>query len=426
MAAPIVYSDVAEGANLGGQLFAGKNFWVAQRVPSRAHYLDLIRSNGGVVVLLEKRADYLIADHLRRDSPPGSVSFTFIDKSIKNGAIADPEAHLAGPPVGSVREVGSISRPTKQGRAEYTAEEDRILYKWVRDHERQGGSASGNVIYKQLEVQHPRHTWQSWRDRYVKQLRNRPPAGLDVPENAPPSPPSDQSVERMPPARPVPKTDKRPVQTQSVTKAEHSRASVDNKLPPSVDAYTVDDFDKIFATSDWEELYANVEVIQGIHVTGYIKGWQSWAKGTSQTAEQWRQYFEKIVLPQWEQDGSAKKKTIKDRVARRHDPEKEDEGEDEVDVEGGVTEMQTESPAVLGPSTPTPKRKREQSAPVIGAPSEDALVEQFLKERGGHRAQDAYMFWAREKRLSMHDDDPPGSSYSYGESISFFNLVPSC
>ena len=153
MAAPIVYTDVAEGANVTGQLFAGKKFWVGQRVPSRTRYVDEIKSNGGEVVQLERQADYLIADHVRRDCPPGSISYTFIEKSIEKGAIQDTEDHLAGPPKGTARDGGSISRPAKGGRKAYTAEEDRILYKWVRDHEKLGGSASGNEIYKQLEVQ---------------------------------------------------------------------------------------------------------------------------------------------------------------------------------------------------------------------------------------------------------------------------------
>lgn len=151
MAAPTVYTDVAEGANLEGQLFTSKKFWVAQHVPSRNRFLELIRSNGGEVVPLEKKADYLIADHCRKNCPPGSISYTFIEKSIASSEIVDPDEHLAGPRLGAAREVGSISRPAKGGRAAFTAEEDRILYTWVRDHERQGGTTSGNELYKQLE-----------------------------------------------------------------------------------------------------------------------------------------------------------------------------------------------------------------------------------------------------------------------------------
>lgn len=151
MAAPTVYDNVAEDAQVQGQLFAGKKFWVAQRVPLRNSVLTSIKDNGGEVVILEKHADYMIADHFRRDCPPGSISYNFIKKSLEEGEIQDPANHPAGPPLGSARPAGSAARPTKGGRAAYTADEDRILYKWVRDCEAAGGLASGNEIYKQLE-----------------------------------------------------------------------------------------------------------------------------------------------------------------------------------------------------------------------------------------------------------------------------------
>lgn len=152
MAAPTVYNNVAEGMELEGQLFAGKSFWVAQRVPSRLRLLDDIKANGGEIVLLEKMADYLIADHFRKGCPPGSISYEFVDKSIKAGEMQDPENHRAGPPLGEAREAGAVDRAVKGSRAAYTAEEDRTLYKWVCDAETAGGLVSGNEIYKKLEA----------------------------------------------------------------------------------------------------------------------------------------------------------------------------------------------------------------------------------------------------------------------------------
>jgi hypothetical protein len=152
MAAPTVFENVADEIGLEGigQLFAGKKFWVAQRVPSRNRLLDDIKANSGEIVLLEKQADYIIADHFRRDCPPGSISYEFVTKSIREGRVCDPQDHLAGPPVGEAREPGALHRPAKSGRAAYTPEEDRILYKWVRDCEAAGGAVRGNEIYKQL------------------------------------------------------------------------------------------------------------------------------------------------------------------------------------------------------------------------------------------------------------------------------------
>jgi len=151
MAAHVVFENVAEDAGVAGQLFAGLKFWVAQRVPHRSHLLQDIRNNGGVVTLLEKQADYKIADPFRKDCPPGTISYKFIDESVKHGVLKDPTSYVIGQRVEESREVGSLTKSAKSGRTKYTAEEDKILYKWVRDHEGRGDLAGGNKMYKELE-----------------------------------------------------------------------------------------------------------------------------------------------------------------------------------------------------------------------------------------------------------------------------------
>lgn len=153
MAASIVYDDVAKDAELeAGQLFEGKKFWVMQRVPQRVALLELIKANGGQIVLLEKQADYLIADHFRpKTCPPGSISYEFVHKSIAKAEVLDPYDFEAGPRIDTARDVGSLTRPPKGLRAAYTPEEDRILYKWVNDAKASGIAVSGNELYKQLE-----------------------------------------------------------------------------------------------------------------------------------------------------------------------------------------------------------------------------------------------------------------------------------
>lgn len=42
-------------------------------------------------------------------------------------------------------------------------------------------------------MQHPQHPWQSWRDRWVKQLKGKP-RPFPLPHEAPPTPPSDAPV----------------------------------------------------------------------------------------------------------------------------------------------------------------------------------------------------------------------------------------
>ena len=132
------------------QIFSGKRFFVAQRVPSRSRFLGDIEGNGGLIVRIEQQADFVIVDHLRKDAPPGSLSYTFIESALKDGTLPLEENHQAGVAQGTVREVGSRLVPGKNTRTPFTAEDDRVLYQWVHDCQMRGGSVKGNEIYKDL------------------------------------------------------------------------------------------------------------------------------------------------------------------------------------------------------------------------------------------------------------------------------------
>ncbi|EFE31060.1 transcription factor Rap1, putative [Trichophyton benhamiae CBS 112371] len=67
--------------------------------------------------------------------------------------------------------------PAKRYRNPFTAEDDQILYDWMERYKLAGGAVSGNKIYQQLEQQHPNHTWQAWRDRYIKKVSYLPRPG---------------------------------------------------------------------------------------------------------------------------------------------------------------------------------------------------------------------------------------------------------
>lgn len=103
----------------------------------------------------------------------GSYMWRWIDDSVKNGFLQDKDDYLIGRREGSTREPVN-SRPSKVGRTPFTPRDDLILTKCIMAEERMGSALSGNVIYKALERRHPQHTWQSWRDRWVKVLRNKP------------------------------------------------------------------------------------------------------------------------------------------------------------------------------------------------------------------------------------------------------------
>ena len=88
----------------------------------------------------------------RRVSWSNRHSYTFVEKSVRNGVLEDLADHAVGPPEGSIRNVGSIIRPAKGTRSKYTAVDDCILWDWVSTTAQQGGGTDGNEIYKQLET----------------------------------------------------------------------------------------------------------------------------------------------------------------------------------------------------------------------------------------------------------------------------------
>ncbi|EGX92688.1 transcription factor Rap1, putative [Cordyceps militaris CM01] len=175
MAGGITYDGVP--VENGGQIFDGLKFWVAQRVPTRSAILDHIQRNSGIIVPLEKNADYLIADHARKDAPAGSISWKFITESVENGVAQLPDHYRIGLAPAVTRGAAS-SKPNKTIRTPFTAAEDAALASWVLASK---DSRMGNEMYKQFGAkknQHPSHPWSSWRDRFVKKLMLLPPESL--------------------------------------------------------------------------------------------------------------------------------------------------------------------------------------------------------------------------------------------------------
>ncbi|WKT46426.1 BRCT domain [Fusarium oxysporum f. sp. vasinfectum] len=164
---PAVTYDGVEGAE-GGTIFKDRKFWLSHRVPMRNRWTELITQNGGKVVMLEKHADMLIADHLRKkDAPPGSYSWKFIEDSVKNGYIQIKDKYLIGRHPDEPRPVGS-NQAKKSTRTKFTAEDDAKLTRWALNHP---DEQKGNQIWYEYERINPRHTAQSWRDHWIKKLQ---------------------------------------------------------------------------------------------------------------------------------------------------------------------------------------------------------------------------------------------------------------
>ncbi|KAJ9667273.1 hypothetical protein H2201_002474 [Coniosporium apollinis] len=302
--AHITYGDLDETTDVRGRLFEGLKFWIAQRCPLRNTFVDMVKNNGGVVVPLEKLADYLIVDHARKDTPPGGISYRFIEQSIKEGRLEDPETHLVGQPVGTVRAVGSV-QPKKGGRTPYTQADDLELYRWVKGCERQGCSVLGNEIYKQLEEKNPRHPWQSWRDRFVKYLQHRAPVGY-----------SPQDDDAAPDVAVPTQRHRHEVNGHTNTRTQNGRSDATDLTRSRVQPGEESDVEHQvgrprraaphgraaqpqFTAVDFHEILKGAREIQDTSFEHYESAWDAWAEASKPgiTASQWRTFYEKKVLP---------------------------------------------------------------------------------------------------------------------------------
>ncbi|KAK5136749.1 hypothetical protein LTR08_002045 [Meristemomyces frigidus] len=339
--APLVVSKVSGNAPVVGGLFEGVAFFLTQRVPQRTGYVKKVEDNGGRVVKLEAQANHIVADHVRKDCPPGSISYTFIDVAIRDGELPEASDHTAGPPVGAIRDVGSAV-PGKQTRTAFTAEDDRVLWQWVERAKQQGGLVKGNDIYKQLEARNSRHTFQAWRDRYIKKIMDTPPAGVEltVAANAPPSPPhaSEEEVVEVSAVRdkgkqkasPVPKALSRE-QPQSSTRTKSSGATF--KLPraslaaaqSSMNASPLklgtqsrvadlpaevesEDFD----ATEFQMLLSQAPDIVGIVEDRYEAAWIAFADAyPKHSADEWRVFWEEQVRPEYKRERREERKAAR-------------------------------------------------------------------------------------------------------------------
>lgn len=120
-----------------------------------------MQENGGTIEPLEKNADMLIADHARKDSPPGAYSWQFIADSVKNGVIQLKDRYRIGGDPELQRPAGGGGM-TRSGRTQFTRAEDALLARWVLSH---ALDRSGNKIYQELGAQ---VSWLSPSRNYIR------------------------------------------------------------------------------------------------------------------------------------------------------------------------------------------------------------------------------------------------------------------
>ena len=165
-------SAAANDGNEGGaRLFSGIKLWFSRAVPQREWLIQNAQLNGAEIVPLEKQADILLVDHARKNQPPGTTSYLFVLRSIQKGELEDLDDHAVGTTTRVARPVGSVTTAPKGGRNPFTDAEDQFLWDMVQPYRAKGGTWKGNKIYEQIEEMNPRHTFQSWRDRYIKHVQ---------------------------------------------------------------------------------------------------------------------------------------------------------------------------------------------------------------------------------------------------------------
>ncbi|ELR05690.1 hypothetical protein VC83_01553 [Pseudogymnoascus destructans] len=304
---------VYEGVAGGGDLFQGQKFFISQRVPARTELIKNVQRNGGFVVPLEKNADVLIADHAKPTlAPASSVSWKYLEQSMKKGELEDLEAHRINSP-GKTRLPGG---PQKLTRTPFRYEDSMAISIWVAKAERIGLAVRGNEVYEQFAEKNPRHTAQSWRDHWIKQLSSKPRPEIDMnstdwpvkrkedrPRRAIPSATRSENVATTPNAsgarRPTPGSPSLPVASYS---PENEHASTE-EAPITKDVP--------FTEEDIETLEGEYSDLVKITPGTLVYAWEVFANiHRRHTAGDWCNYYHNVFKPRKCQEDEEKESNV--------------------------------------------------------------------------------------------------------------------
>jgi hypothetical protein len=210
-------------------------------------------------------------------------------------------------------------------------------------------------------------------------LRNRPPSAFNIPDNAPPSPPSDQSNERRPTA---------PSSSKQEQASTATKLSAKDKVSTDHD-YSVNELKGLFSKEDWLELYAFVDLIDSLKTSeNYDSSWSDWAEAQGdRTAEQWRQYFDKVVRPQWLSDPVSKRENIKRQILEKH-------GEETLSQSQSISQQFSQ------------KDKTSKQPPGF----DDEHFEALISDKQNNKIPAGYKFYAREEKKATLDAQPSRGS----------------
>lgn len=165
------------------QLFLGLTFWVSLQVPNRTQFVKNLQHHGGTILNKQSPDSYnLINPETQKTAITSTYhDYKFVLDSIQQKRLLDDNDYEVRGCHPVDRIAGSTSTLQKGTRTKFTPEDDQILYNWIEPFRRNGGAYKGNQIYEQLAKVHPHHTFQSWRDRYLKYVLHR--EGMRVTED---------------------------------------------------------------------------------------------------------------------------------------------------------------------------------------------------------------------------------------------------
>lgn len=282
---------VAEQHGVSG-VFNGLRFFVLKKVPMRDHYLERIRNAGGSIVRLEKQAHLTIADSARKDCPPESTSYKFIDEALRTGVLPDHEGFRCCAGSGPARMIGDVAVQSKTTRTPFTKEDDRILLTYLKDVVRQGGRIGGNVPYQDIQEKYGRHPWQSWRSRYVDNLAKKHTIASFMAPDA-----SDEQV-----------VDGQATAGEHVNDTKRSAIFIERqaKMTTLLAARKpVDASGTAFTAEEIDELIGQLPDIPDISMAGWASAWEDWAQATENqhTAEDWKVLYTRHIKPVLQREG---------------------------------------------------------------------------------------------------------------------------
>ncbi|EXJ64179.1 hypothetical protein A1O7_00515 [Cladophialophora yegresii CBS 114405] len=330
----VPYSRETNDNDSDQTLFAGQKLWFSHVIPQRRWLIENARRNGAVIVDTDTDADVRLVDHAKKNNAPGTHSYKYVESSIRNGRLEDLTTHTVGAPSRVTRPIGSSVTSSKGGRTPFTPADDQFLWNWLKPFVDRGGSWKGNEIYKQLEEVNPRHTFQSWRDRWIKhtQYQKRQVTEIVEPNHhqqpegpaAAPSAPAAQKKRRREldddgeawrmkhgqeqrserplrtersaaPKSPVTATPVRAIRERipyQTSAGRQTRVDVATKTQPAVS--------KPFTEEEADMLYGLVATVRGMKLEEFDALWEVLAEQNDRhTAAGWKGHFVAKVLPDY-------------------------------------------------------------------------------------------------------------------------------